>query len=301
MRTVKFIGLISATIAAALLLATNSWALDVPPAPSLERPVVDKTHTLTDQQITQLSEQISTARQKKPFQLAILMIPSLEQEALEDYSLKVARTWGVGEKGKSNGILLLVAKNDRKMRIEVGYGQEGGLTDARAARIVRNIIAPKFRSNDFYGGISAGVTGIIDATEGKVEPASSSQQPKSGFSFEALFFVGYLFLTLASWIVSMLARSKSWWAGGVLGGIIGGIIFAIIGFALSGLIVFIVAVIIGLLLDYFVSKNYRQRTANGDDPSWWAGGGSFGGWGGGDPGGSFGGGDFGGGGASGDW
>lgn len=299
MRAAKYIGAVGVAIAAALLFVTNAMALEMPPAPPLERPIVDTTHTLTDQQVTQLSEQINTARQKKSFQLAVLMVPSLEGGAIEEYTLRVTRTWGIGEKGKNNGVLLFIAKNDRKMRIEVGYGQEGALTDARAARIIRNVIAPEFRENNFYEGIQAGVTEIIAALEGQAEPAAT-EKTGMGDYIGALFFVGYILLSLASWIVSILARSKSWWAGGVLGAVIGGAIFAILGFALSGLMVLIAATGIGLLLDYFVSKNYRERSAKGDYPSWWAGG-TFGGWGGGDSGGSFGGGDFGGGGASGDW
>ena len=147
----------------ALGCGSVSLALDVPPVPPLSRPVVDTTRTLSDQQIQQLSEQITAARTQKSFQLAVLMVPSLEQTALEDYSLKVARAWGIGEKGKNNGVLIVIAKNDRKVRIEVGYGNEGNLTDARMSRLIRSVMAPKFQAGDYYGGIQAAVTDIVAA------------------------------------------------------------------------------------------------------------------------------------------
>ena len=142
--------------------------LEVPAAPPLERPIIDQTESLANEDINRIAQLINAERQKKSFQIGVLMISTLgSDDSLEEYSLKVARQWGIGDKKKSNGVLLLIAKNDRKMRIEVGNGMEGSLTDARASQIIRNTIAPKFRSGDYAGGVEAGVKRIIDVAEGR--------------------------------------------------------------------------------------------------------------------------------------
>ena len=100
-------------------------------------------------------------------QIGILVIPSLQGNSLEEYSLRVAEAWKIGQRDKDNGVLLLIAIDDRKMRIETGYGLEGSLTDAVSSRIIRNEIAPRFRANDFDGGVEAGVMAIIQAIKGE--------------------------------------------------------------------------------------------------------------------------------------
>ena len=236
------------------------------------------------------------SRKEKDYQIGILMVSSLEDRDLEGYSLDVARTWGIGEKTKNNGVLLLIAKNDRRLRIEVGSGLEGDLTDAQSGRIIQQIITPKFKTGDYYGGISAGVTAIHEAVMGRAP--TQQQSVGSGDITGAIMNVGFFALWIIIWIGSILARSKSWWAGGVIGGIIGIIIAAIAGWVLWVMLLIIALVGSGLGLDWLVSRNYRERTGHGIAPSWWAGGS---GWGGGGGGGSFGGGGFSGGGSSGSW
>ncbi len=288
----------------ALLWAGSVSALAIPPAPSLAVPIVDQTGTLTPSQIQQLTQQIAASRSEKSYQIGILMIPTLGSgEYLEEYSIKVAREWGIGEKDKSNGVLILVVKDDRKMRIEVGRGLEGDLPDVKASRIVRNIMAPAFRSNDYVGGLSAAIDSIQKTVAGQADPrlaASTSSSSKGSWS-DLIFFAAFAVIFVFSWVGSMLARSKSWWAGGIIGLIIGAGIMAVFSWAFWSIMVTIAATLFGFLFDFLVSRNYSQHIERGSTPSWWAGGGDFGGGGGFSGGGSFGGGGFSGGGSSGDW
>ena len=189
--------------------------LEVPAAPPLERPIIDQTESLANEDIDRIAQLINAERQKKSFQIGVLMIPTLgSDDSLEEYSLKVARQWGVGDKKKSNGVLLLIAKNDRKMRIEVGNGMEGSLTDARASQIIRNTIAPKFRSGDYAGGVEAGVKRIIDAAEGR----NLSDNDIDGESIISMLFI-VIFITII--VIAILkgngsngSRRRYWWLAG---------------------------------------------------------------------------------------
>jgi uncharacterized protein len=282
-------------------------ALEVPVAPSLDRPIVDQTNTLTPEQIDSLAAQINTSRQQKDYQLGILVISSLQNEAIEDYSIKVARDWGIGTKEQNNGVLLLVAKDDRRLRIEVGRGLEGDLTDAESGRIIRNTISPQFKKGDYYGGISQGVQNIAAQVEGRPDQDTSSKvtgDTNIGGFAEAFAFLMFIGFGMLSWFASMLARSKSWWAGGVVGGVIGLLIMLVSAWALWAIILTVILAIGGLILDWAVSRNFANHASRGENASWWAGGpwiggsGGSSGWGGG---GGFGGGGFGGGGSSGGW
>ena len=189
--------------------------LEVPAAPPLERPIIDQTESLANEDIDRIAQLINVERQKKSFQIGVLMIPTLgSDDSLEEYSLKVARQWGIGDKKKSNGVLLLIAKNDRKMRIEVGNGMESSLTDARASQIIRNTIAPKFRSGDYAGGVEAGVKRIIDAAEGR----NLSDSDMDGESIVSMLFI-VIFITII--VIAILKgngsngrRRRYWWLAG---------------------------------------------------------------------------------------
>lgn len=194
-------GLLSSIIISFGLFGTGFAKLSIPDTPKLDRPIVDQTQTLSDEDIARISAKINEQRAKKSFQIAVLMIPTLgDDDSLEDYSIAVARKWGVGEKKVSNGVLILVAKNDRKMRIEVGNGMEGVLTDAQASRITRNVMAPKFRQNDFVGGIEAAVTSIIDLSEGRYSDESSEE--------DAMYLFGVSVFIIVIIIIVMWLRGK---------------------------------------------------------------------------------------------
>ena len=213
---INLVGLLSLAVLFGCLFNNTAFAkLEVPAAPPLERPIIDQTESLANEDIDRIAQLINVERQKKSFQIGVLMIPTLgSDDSLEEYSLKVARQWGVGDKKKSNGVLLLIAKNDRKMRIEVGNGMEGSLTDARASQIIRNTIAPKFRSGDYAGGVEAGVKRIIDAAEGR----NLSDNDMDGESIVSMLFI-VIFITII--VIAILKgngsngrRRRYWWLAG---------------------------------------------------------------------------------------
>ena len=213
---INLVGLLSLAVLFGCLFNNTAFAkLEVPAAPPLERPIIDQTESLANEDIDRIAQLINAERQKKSFQIGVLMIPTLgSDDSLEEYSLKVARQWGIGDKKKSNGVLLLIAKNDRKMRIEVGNGMEGSLTDARASQIIRNTIAPKFRSGDYAGGVEAGVKRIIDAAEGR----NLSDSDMDGESIVSMLFI-VIFITII--VIAILKgngsngrRRRYWWLAG---------------------------------------------------------------------------------------
>lgn len=214
---ISLVGLLSLAVLFGCLFNNTAFAkLEVPAAPPLERPIIDQTESLANEDIDRIAQLINAERQKKSFQIGVLMIPTLgSDDSLEEYSLKVARQWGIGDKKKSNGVLLLIAKNDRKMRIEVGNGMEGLLTDARASQIIRNTIAPKFRSGDYAGGVEAGVKRIVDAAEGR----NLSDNDIDGESIVSMLFI-VIFITII--VIAILKGNGSngrhrrywWFAGG---------------------------------------------------------------------------------------
>ncbi len=172
--------------------AVSVAALDVPPPPKTR--VTDLTGTLTPEQKAGLERGLAEVEEKTSNQLLVLMIPTLAGDNLEDFSIRVAEKWKPGRKGKDNGAILLVVKDDRRLRIEVGYGLEGALPDALAGTIIRNEIAPRFRKGDYYGGIVAGLRGIVAATKGEYQGQPRAKRRKrGGFSLGGL---GYFLLLL---------------------------------------------------------------------------------------------------------
>ena len=229
-------------------------------------------------------------------EISVVIIPSLKGDTIENFAVKLFEDWAIGKKDNDNGILLLVAIEDRKMRIEVGYGLEGALTDAQSYSIIVNDLQPAFRANDYAGGISKAIDDIILATKGEYTATQNSSKNSSGVNFEWIFF---LVFGLPIWLSSVLARSRSWWAGGVIG-VVMGIILIFVFSLVVGMIASIILGLLGLLLDYNVSKSYGKAKATGGVMPWWFGGGKSGGFGGGGFGG-FGGGSSGGVGSSGGW
>ena len=216
---ISLVGLLSLAVLFGCLFNNTAFAkLEVPAAPPLDRPIVDQTKTLSNEDVSRISNLINAERQKKSFQIGVLMIPTLgSDDSLEEYSLKVARQWGIGDKKKSNGVLLLIAKNDRKMRIEVFNGMEGLLTDARASQIIRNTITPKFRSGDYTGGVEAGVKRIIDAAEGK-DQSVDSEDMESIISLIFIIVLIFIVVIIATRKGSRSGKRRSnrwWWIGGI--------------------------------------------------------------------------------------
>src|SRR5438552_17390531 len=151
---------------------TSSLALANVAVPPLVGRVVDQTGTLSGGDAASLNQTLRSFEARKGSQIAVLIVPTTDGEAIEQYSIRVAETWKIGRKKIDHGALLVVAKNDRHLRIEVGYGLEGALTDVTSKRIIDEEITPKFKSGDFAGGISAGVNRMIRVIDGEKLPAA---------------------------------------------------------------------------------------------------------------------------------
>lgn len=282
-------------------VASLHAAAPIPPAPTGGDYIVDNADILSDDQEATLNGTLADYESRTSTEIGILTVRTIENDYIENFSLSVAREWGIGQKDKNNGALLVVSVDDRKLRIEVGTGLEGDLTDSRSGQIIRNRITPAFKEGNYYEGISSGINGMILAINAEDDPNAIMNEAESGDWIGIIIFAAYMFLMVISWFGAMLGRSKRWWPGGIAGGVLGGGLGGMIGGRLSiALISGFVLAAFGFLFDYVVSKNYRQAKASGHDPSWWAGGG-FGGSGSGVSGGFGGGGGFSGGGSSGSW
>ena len=160
---------VKALMITALLLSAPSAGADVA-VPPLESRIIDLTGTLPNDLTAELEQRLASFEAKKGSQLAVLIVPTTQPETIEQYSIRVVESWKLGRKGVDDGVLLLIAKNDRTLRIEVGYGLEGTLPDAMAKRIIEEIIVPKFRQGNFAGGVVAGVERILNAIDGEPLP-----------------------------------------------------------------------------------------------------------------------------------
>jgi len=272
-------------------LACLAGAQELQPVPQLTARVTDQTATLSADERARLEARLTAFEAEKGAQIAVLLVPSVAPEAIEQYALRVAEAWKLGRKGVDDGVLLLIAKQDRKLRIEVGYGLEGALNDATAKRIISETITPRFKQGDFYGGIDAGLDVLIKVVGGEALPPakrdSRAKRADVDDNFETLLFAGFVLVFVVGGILRAIF-------GRFLGaGIVGGAAGVIASLMLSSLLV---AVILGVVA--FVVSLFVGRSGGG---GWTSGGASWGGGSGGGGGFSGGGGSFGGGGASGDW
>lgn len=256
--------------------------------------VTDTANVMSIDARNSLESELRAFAQAKGYEIAVLTVPTLDGETIENYAVKVFEKWKIGNEKLDTGVLFIVAINDRQMRIEVGYGAEPVLTDVLSSQILNNIVAPLFKEGKYQEGIISGVRNIEKVLSG--EPASVSQKNyNSNTDYNFIFFLVFVVLQI---IVSIMARTKSWWFGGVAGGVISIILISIFASAIIFLLkitIIVVSIILGLFIDYMVSKH----GGNPRGPNIWFLGGGGGGRGGGF--GGFGGGMSGGGGASGRW
>src|ERR1044071_8494199 len=164
----------------ALLLCWAGAALALVAVPPLSGRVVDQTGTLTAADVASLTQTLRDLETRKGSQVAGLIVPTTDGAAIEQYALRVAEAWKIGRKKIDDGALLVIAKNDRRLRIEVGYGLEGALTDVTSKRIIDEVITPKFKSGDFAGGISDGVNRILRVVDGEPLPPPAQRQQGTG-------------------------------------------------------------------------------------------------------------------------
>jgi uncharacterized protein len=269
----------------ALLPATGRAAEPVP-LPALNARVTDLTATLDATQRGRLEAQLAAIDRAGKAQVAVLLLPTTEPETIEQFGIRLAEAWKVGRKGADDGLIIIVAKNDRRMRIEVGYGLEGRIPDAIASRIVNERMAPAFKQGDFFGGLAAAIAAVDQAlggTAGAAEAALPAAAPvaSTGGAMQGDWIEWLFMLAMGAGVLRAIFGLLGSLAAAAVGGWLGFMVFGSTGIALvAGVVVFLLS---------FVSL---------------AGGGRGGGFGGGMSGGggfSGGGGGFGGGGASGRW
>jgi uncharacterized protein len=268
--------------AALLFLCLHSvaaWA-EVP-VPPLTARVTDLTNTLDAQQRSALEQRLAAFEQQKGAQVAVLIVPSTQPETIEQYSIRVTDQWKLGRKGVDDGVLLLLAKDDRTLRIEVGYGLEGSIPDAIANRIIEELMVPKLRQGDFVGAIGAGIDGILQRISGEPLPEPPKQRSSSkGLDsyFPVLFFVAI--------VVGDILRSV---LGNFLGGAATGGVLGVLAWVLgAGLIFALIIAVVGFIITLGGGSGFHGGGLGGRGGGFGSGFGS-------------GGGGFGGGGASGRW
>ncbi|MDZ4786259.1 MAG: TPM domain-containing protein [bacterium] len=264
-------------------------AQDLIAIPPLKAHVTDLASTLSQPQRESIEQKLSIYESQKGTQIALLIIPTTKPEEIEQFAIRLAETWKIGRAKIDDGVILVVAKEDRTLRIEVGYGFEGVLTDYTAKQIIDGIIVPNFRAGNFYQGIDSGLDSIIKVLSGEELPKPIARNENFEGQFPPilmiLFFIGISLIrgfTQVSGISKSSARFGS--------ALIGSVIFAIVTYFFIGLIAALIAFFIFLI---FASSSAGSSRGYGSSRSWGSGssGGGF----------SGGGGSFGGGGASGRW
>jgi uncharacterized protein len=218
----------------------------------------------------QLEAQLSQLEEDTTAEVAVVTITTLDGEPVEYYANELFNEWGIGQKGEDNGILFLIALEERQTRIEVGYGLESIITDGRAGRILDTAVIPNFKNGDYELGIIAGIESIETYIREGTPPSAIEENPISDFVSQADLWMPVLFVLvfISVYMLAWMERTKSFWLGGVWGVICG----LALGFALSHLAVIIgLSVglgILGVFLDRLLSKNYQTRKASGKSTSW---------------------------------
>jgi uncharacterized protein len=281
----------------AATLGWASWAGAQVAVPALTGHVVDQTGVLSSEQSATLEQTLQAFEARKGSQLAVLIVPTTAPEAIEQYGIRVAEQWKLGRKKIDDGAILLVARDDHTLRIEVGYGLEGALTDATSKRIISEIIVPRFRQGDFYGGISAGIDRMMRVVDGEPLPPPAGQVRSNTVGFQQ---IAPVLVVLAVFAGGLSRAFLGRFPGAVVtGGAVGVVTWLFVGAITVGLIAGVVALLF-TLLSGATSGFGMINTMSGAARGGFGGGGLGGGFGGGG-GFSGGGGGFGGGGASGSW
>ncbi len=271
-------------------------AYAAPEFPALTGRVVDEAGVLSPQFKNEISARLAAHERATTNQVVVVTLKSLRGYDISDYGYQLGRHWAIGQKGKDNGALLIIAPNEKKLRIEVGYGLEGTLTDAVSRDIIERVIKPSLRQQNIEQGIRAGLGAILAALSGEYTPAPPTSSPTrhEDVSVGAVLFGILAFLGMLTRLAPRRAKQGRgrWFAAAAAGGVIGALFWFLTGILVLALVLALIAFLLTLLLD--------GRSGGG---GWGGSGGGWdsGSWSGGDGGFSGGGGSFGGGGASGDW
>ena len=249
----------SIVLSAVLLLPASAFAFEIPANDGF---VTDAAGILSHDQKNALEQKLRQYRDATSNEIAIVIVKSLDGEAIEDAGLEIGRKWGVGSEVKDNGILMLIAYDEHEVRFDVGYGLEGAVPDIVAKGIIDHDIVPAFRNADYYGGIAAALDSLQKHIGGEYTADRYQEEDDESSVPGVFFFFGFIAL---QWLIAILGRTKSWWLGGVVGGA-GGLALALI---FSWWLAIPILIPLGLLLDFTVSRNYHRRGPT----AWWAGGG----------------------------
>ncbi|MDR2872243.1 MAG: TPM domain-containing protein [Xanthomonadaceae bacterium] len=279
------------------------WAQSLAPIPRLDSPVIDTTGTLSVGQKTQLEQQSLDLQRRKGSQLQILIVPTAQPEDIAQYTQRVFDGWKIGRKGIDDGVLLVVAKDDQRVRIQTGYGLEGAIPDITANRVIQEYLVPKFRENDYAGGIAAASKTLVNLIDGESLPPPMAAKERFGDTARSVLetlIASCFILLFFSFLIPLRIRM-------VFFGVVGFVVFGIIGpgvpkgvsiaVAVAGAIIGVVAALLVELYRIFGGSRWQGGDRGGGRSSGGGGGwsnGGGGGW-------SGGGGGSGGGGASGRW
>ncbi len=230
-------------LALVLASAAAAAAADEVAVPPLTARVTDLTGTLNVGQLASLESELRAFEQKKGSQIAVLMLPSTQPETIEQYSIRVADRWKIGRTRTDDGVILLIAKNDHKVRIEVGYGLEGAIPDVVANRVIREVIAPHFHANDFYGGIRDGTQTLMKLINGEQLPPPAQAQTSGGVDYQSLFVILLVVVIVAGGVLkAMLGRVFGSVATGAAAGFIAWVLAGALGAAaIAGIVAFVMA------------------------------------------------------------
>lgn len=272
--------------------------------------VNDFANILSDEEEKILNDKLAQLDKTKKVQIAVAVVSDMDGDYVEHYAFKLYEKWGIGGEARDEGALFLVSVNDRQMRIEVGYGLEPVLTDGVTKNILDNFVAPEFKSEKYFDGINLGVDKMLEVLGGGTLPEQKTSE--NNMDWPTIIFVIFIVgINILGWLFAILARTKSWWLGGVITTLVGFPVLYFFGFSILNDIIFFFFAMFGFIFDYFISKNYKyweeklKVSSDKHGPDWWAGGtwgpGSGGFKSGGGGFGGFGGGMSGGGGSSSSW
>lgn len=263
------------------LLPASGLAADLVPVPALSTRVTDLTATLDATQKGRLEAQLAAIERTRGAQIAVLMLPTTQPEAIEQFGIRLAEAWKIGHKGADNGVIVIVAKNDRKMRIEVGYGLEGPIPDAVAKRIVAERMAPPFKQGDFFGGLRAAIEALDQAIGGPASGAPAQAAPASGGKraedsdmapwLMAAVVAGGVLRMIFGLFGSLAAAAIAGWLGFV---IFGSWLLAL----LTGLAIFVLSFVNPFLLGGFGGRGSSSGGGFSGGGGSFGGGGASGGW-----------------------